>query len=445
MLLLTVAESSQLLGVSTPRVYQLIKQGALEAEKMGNMWLVNKASVEARVKSGAHAGHPSKTTGSAQKQSYTLMNRNHEIFDFEYDSEAGVFFETNRIYDMARAPLGLVSPRGSYVSAKALTYWWNHRAIPQVRDGLSAKLSQLGLESSFQVPFASLGLSLSDQYWIRPLGASLRWEEVNFFDNDFNEAQFDVDWLDQVGLDSPDNTSEGRLSKKWVVRNGVRSLIKGGASLGQEPYNEVIATRLYSRLLEASEYVPYELGRYGGEVVSICPTFVSRDEEYIPAYYVRQVERQPNHRNDYQHYLECCAKMGVVDAETSLGKMIVCDDIIGNTDRHWRNFGLIRNVETLECRVAPLFDGGTSLWCGSAFDRLRMKDFSFSAKPFYEDANRQLRLVNDYSWFDPCALEGFSDEVAHLLSDNVALEIRIPYIREAVQHRIDRIVRMLQD
>ncbi len=24
--------------------------------------------------------------------------------------------------------------------------------------------------------------------------------------------------------------------------------------------------------------------------------------------------------------------------------MIVCDDIIANYDRHWRNFGLVRNV-----------------------------------------------------------------------------------------------------
>ena len=123
--------------------------------------------------------------------------------------------------------------------------------------------------------------------------------------------------------------------------------------------------------------------------------------------------------------------------------MIVCDDILGNSDRHWRNFGLVRDVETLRYRIAPLFDTGGSLWCSSTLESLRAHDFSFTTKPFYEDANRQLRLVNDYSWFDPAALEGFADELSAILSDNPALAERVDYICCAVQKRIDRLVRML--
>ncbi len=440
---LTVAEAAQLLGVSAPRVYQLIKQGVLEAEKVSGVWLVSRASTEARLEVGAHVGRPAKRREGALRQTYTLMNGTHEVLDFEYDAVSKEFFETGRIHDALRAPLGLVSPRGARVSAKALAYWWQHRAIPRTRGGMTAKLAQLGFELPSQIPFASLGLSLSDQYWVRPLGARVKWEDINFFDNDFSEDDFGGAWLDQVGLDSPDNTSEGQLPKAWVVCDGVRKLVKGGTSLNQEPYNEVAATRLYGRLLADSEYVPYELEQRGEEAVSVCATFVTREEEYIPAYYVRQIIRQPNHRNDHQHYLECCAELGVADAEAALAKMIVCDDILGNTDRHWRNFGLVRNVETLEYRIAPLFDTGNSLWCASTLGQLRAGDFSFTTKPFYEDANRQLRLVNDYSWFNPAALEEFADDVAHILSANPALGERVPCVREAVQHRIDRIVRML--
>ena len=440
---LTVAEAARLLNVSAPRVYQLIKQGVLEAEKVGGIWLVSRASVDARLETGAHAGRPARRRGSASRQMYTLMNGTHEVLDFEYDAESREFFETDRIHDASRAPLGLVSPRGARVSAKALAYWWQHRAIPRTRGGMGIKLAKLGLESSSQIPFASLGLSLSDQYWVRPWGTQVKWEDVNFFDNGFEEAHVGGAWLDRVGLDSPDNTSEGQLPKAWVVRDGVRKLVKGGAGLNQEPYNEVVATKLYGRLLAEAEYVPYELERRAGEAVSACPTFVTREEEYIPAYYVRRVMRQPNHRNDYQHYLECCADLGVADAEMALAKMIVCDDILGNVDRHWRNFGLVRNVETLEYRIAPLFDTGNSLWCASTLGQLRSRDFSFSTKPFYEDANRQLRLVNDYSWFSPAVLEGFTGDVARILIANPALGERVPLICEAVQHRIDRIVRML--
>ena len=220
-------------------------------------------------------------------------------------------------------------------------------------------------------------------------------------------------------------------------------LEKGGSDLNQEPLNEAAASALYSRLLAPDEYVKYRLESRAGGAVCICENFVGSTEEYIPAYYVRQTMRQPNHRNDYQHYLECCSALDAERVEIALSKMIVCDDILGNSDRHWRNFGLVRDVETLRYRIAPLFDTGGSLWCSSTLESLRAHDFSFTTKPFYEDANRQLRLVNDYSWFDPAALEGFADELSAILSDNPALVERVDYICCAVQKRIDRIVRML--
>lgn len=89
-----------------------------------------------------------------------------------------------------------------------------------------------------------------------------------------------------VGLDSPDNTSDGVLSKRWVCRNGERCLLKGGTLLDQEPYNEVIATELFSRLLSDGDYVPYTLIEWGGAPVSSCPNFVGPTESFIPAYYV---------------------------------------------------------------------------------------------------------------------------------------------------------------
>ncbi len=90
--------------------------------------------------------------------------------------------------------------------------------------------------------------------------------------------------------------------------------------------------------------------------------------------------------------------------------MIVYDDILRNFDRRYRNFGVIRNVETLECCM---------------------------------DANRQLRLVDDYPWFDPAALEGFVDEAVTILGENPALADRLDAVAEAVRWRIGRILAVL--
>ena len=111
----------------------------------------------------------------------------------------------------------------------------------------------MGVDSPARIPFKSLGLSLSDQYWIRPENCEIAWEDVNYFDNDFCEMRSGRGWLDGVGLDSPDNTSEGELPKKWVCDGAKRLLVKGGSVLNQEPFNEAAASALYSRLLAPDE------------------------------------------------------------------------------------------------------------------------------------------------------------------------------------------------
>ena len=53
---------------------------------------------------------------------------------------------------------------------------------------------------------------------------------------------------------------------------------------------------------------------------------------------------------------------------TSLAKMFAGDFVLANRDRHYRNFGVIRNVETLEVTgIAPVFDSGSCLWSDAEF------------------------------------------------------------------------------
>lgn len=436
----TVAEAATMLGISSSRIYQLLERGALDAERVGRTWLIDSASVHERLEQPVAAGRP-KTRRPTCETIFSLMNRTHEVLEFRYDEESGLFGEVVTVIDAKRAPLGIVSARGAKASSKALRYWWTHRAIPDTRSGLEARLRELGLNNPESLPFKSLGLSLSDQYWVRPKETKLHWEDINYFHSEFDLAP--GPWLANVGLRSPDNTSEGELPKRWTIEGGRRILLKGAGPLGQEPYNEVAASALFRRLLPAESFVPYEVRVTDAGPISACQCFLHDDEEYIPAFYVRQIMRQPNHHSDHHHMIECLAKLGVPDAELHLAYMIVCDDILGNFDRHYRNFGVIRNVETLECRMAPLFDSGSCLWCNTPTDSLLKGSWKFSTKPFHEDANRQLRLVNDYAWFNPNALEGFAAEVIEILGANPAIADRLDAIASAVDWRIGRILATL--
>ena len=62
------------------------------------------------------------------------------------------------------------------------------------------------------------------------------------------------------------------------------------------------------------------------------------------------------------HYVNLCEEHGIKNIRHSLDEMLVIDYIVANEDRHFNNFGVIRNAETLEWRsAAPIFDSGTSL------------------------------------------------------------------------------------
>lgn len=44
----TIAEASDMLGISRQRVHKLIQSGALRARQSGSTWLIDRASVEER-------------------------------------------------------------------------------------------------------------------------------------------------------------------------------------------------------------------------------------------------------------------------------------------------------------------------------------------------------------------------------------------------------------
>lgn len=48
--------------------------------------------------------------------------------------------------------------------------WWSKRAIPESRRGIDRALIELGMSTPEQMMIASQGLSLSDSYWMRPVG-----------------------------------------------------------------------------------------------------------------------------------------------------------------------------------------------------------------------------------------------------------------------------------
>ena len=433
--MLTTKEAAERLGVSARRIVALIESGDLEAEKFGRSWMISERSIEARISSPKLRGRPRMGQKSLiSLKRYTLMNRNHEVLDFIYDNDKKRTDIVAIRGDAAWAPLG-VGLKGRRPNALDLAVWLQRRYMPPLRPEAPALLRNAGASSTDELMFASLGLNLSDQYWFRPEGVSLDWHDVNFFENGY---EYDP----AAPMRTPDSSTPGALEKRWERIGGIDCLVKGSSGSDQrEPYNEVLATKLMNRLLDPAEYVPYTMEDRNGKKCSICPTMVTSETEFISANEVAVHAGITEGRDFYRGYVDACERFGIREAKTSLAKMIVCDHVAANFDRHRGNFGLMRTVESLDgWRIAPLFDNGAGFFSRATIIELARERFTWLAHPFAEYPSQQLALVEDLSWYDPLMLKGFAEEVAELLGSNNALPDEFAeHAARHVQRQIDAV------
>lgn len=373
---------------------------------------------------------------------YILMHKNIPLIELFIDSENGHITSVGKIYNQEYLPIGTII--GGELSYKLLSEWWSNRSIPLTRSGIKKFMSDLSIDNTQVLLLRCYGLSLSDQYWIKPKDKSLLWEEINFFDNAFSE---DVGELllnnkkSAVNLDlsSPDNTSIGNLKKKWKISNGKRILIKGGSEpFRQEPYNEVIASKIAS-LLDIP-CVDYSFLFDKDYPYCECENFIDRTKDFVPAYQINKVLKKSNNDSNYTHFVKCCKYLGISNVENFLNKMLVFDFIIANEDRHLNNFGFIRDADALEFLDASLlFDNGASF----GFNKLPFDIKAFAnieAKPFKEDHLEQLKYVTSFNWLNKDKLEKVKKVATEYFFENESKYIdkkRINRIIEALSERID--------
>ena len=365
---------------------------------------------------------------------YTLCHKDIPVLNFKVEDDE--ITEVLNIIHKNHLPVGVFKEYEKGVSEKKqLRAWWKGRSIPASRQNLRDALEVLGNITTEQLVTKSYGLSLSDHYWAKPMDSNLRWKDVNFFENNFSEdvgkalfGTLDIADLSGISFFSPDNTSDGWLKKKWIIDNNERILLKGGSgAYVQEPFNEVLASELCKEL--SLSHVEYTLTEIDGKYYSACKDFINSETELVPAWYVKNVLKKENNVSEYNHLLNCCKYLGMENIdkiEEQLCKMFTMDCIIANTDRHFNNFGFIRNPNTLEWKgFAPIYDSGTSMFYDisdydlkKGLDNIYYKD---PAKPFAKNHTEQLLKL-------PCRkfctdlpfnkIENFAEKAAEIYGKN---------------------------
>lgn len=295
------------------------------------------------------------------------MNKNTEVLVAEYNDVLKVFTYIYEIKNIDYAPLILFN---SYNNDKnitpVLTNWFKGRSIPSWRDDLDLLLVKLNISSPEELLDKAFGLSLSNQYWVKPVDSNIEYKDINFIEHGFKDSEFTnatfssgVDSNTKISLISPNNTTDGRLKKTWIIENNKRYLLKGGyKNEVMQPFNEVLASMICERL--ELNHIKYIIEVINEKVVSKCECFINTDTELISAHQILyEIQKK---ENVYEEYIKILENKGINNVREKLENMFILDYLILNEDRHLNNFGIIRNVNNLNwIDITPIFDNGQSL------------------------------------------------------------------------------------
>ncbi len=382
------------------------------------------------------------------------MNKNTEIMSLEYNT---IFHIIEKIYDIYQIEYASLSIMNAYHTknsnfVKQTNDWFKGRGIPSWRKDLERLLEKLNVSSTEELLNKSYALSLSDQYWLKEEKSTVQWKDINFFKNDFSyeaylEAALDsssATTTDKAILRSPNNTTDGMLQKGWIIEDGKRVLVKGTyTQSNEELLNEWLASQICKRL--GFYYCEYCIEwNEKTKFVSKCDDFIDENEEIISAYDIFQSEKKPNHINDYEFYISILEKHHVPNARKNVSDMFVVDYLMLNTDRHLKNFGVIRNVNTLEwVRTTPIFDTGQSMECDKYINEMNFvngsgKSFT-NTKKDYDDILKTIGTI----YIHPKQLDGLCDEYHDLLQqykDKIDMsDKRIDKLVNGLNQRINKL------
>ena len=284
-----------------------------------------------------------------------MYNKKHVLLRLRMSGLEVVDIE--KIYKKDFLPISL----SRSLTIENLNSWIQKRLIPNSREGIKEARNLFPHFENYNCMF-----SLSDQYWFR-YKKEQTWESLNFFTNDFSSdvgnvffSPWDVD-PSSAGDPSPDLTTNGILKKTWRKEGGVNFLYKAASADGrQQPISEILSSLIFKNL-NFIPFVEYELDIYGLKMCSKCQNFINEMTEFVPASHIYYLEPRPEGVSYYQHFLNMCKPFNIPNLKEHLDRMIAADFIIGNKDRHFGNFGFIRNVyDGHILSMAPIFDSGLS-------------------------------------------------------------------------------------
>lgn len=297
------------------------------------------------------------------KTVYELKMYDETLMEFSMERTPALKIEILKVNEDRRE----VFPLDLEPTPEGLLNWLSHRTIPKHREMVRDILDSLdiGSDDIKGVIDVCLGLSLNDSYWTPQRGLEKKYSEMNLYENEFSSALALIAYTGKYYGNvkkmrtSPELTTGGMLRKAWRFFGADDIwLYKGGtfgfANSGNEPFSEYYSCQIAEKM--GLNAVHYDLEQWMGILASKCKLFTDINTSYIP---IGRIVKE----GGIDAVLDYYKKQGE-DFYEQLVDMLVFDAVVINEDRHYGNFGVLRDNRSGKIVApAPVFDNGISLLC----------------------------------------------------------------------------------
>lgn len=246
-------------------------------------------------------------------------------------------------------------------------YWCSSRVLTLDRTYAKALLNSIGMQQAVtDKERAAIALtyrcaSITDVFWVRKKGEKVTFSQINLYENHLENTFLDISlrgrqYSVQNQALARDLSTNGCFPKAWRRTAQGFQLLKDG---GQETVaREVLASRI-CRCFDVAQ-VLYEEGTFDGEKVSVSENMTS------PALSIASMEALSiwlaNHDKNVEKYVLSLDRHGYY-------MMNVMDYLVGNTDRHWGNWGVLVDTRTNRpLSLHPLMDFNQSFLAYDTLD-----------------------------------------------------------------------------
>lgn len=157
------------------------------------------------------------------------------------------------------------------------------------------------------------------------------------------------------------NPLQKYLYKKWWSKYGSDGQYM---EVKKQIWNELICFRIGSELLELHIPTTY-IAKYNDSIFPfgvLTKWFVEEGQTYKSGYDILNMhygDSYSKQKLNYEDIFELCRLKNINDWFIWWLKAFLFDFIIGNTDRHFENWGILIS-ENEDCALAPIFDNGVS-------------------------------------------------------------------------------------